>query len=319
MMRLTSREQEIVSILKKNPLISQEELADIFGITRSSVAVHISNLMKKGIIRGKGYVFNEGASITIVGECSLDINISQIDDSLPIIDMKYKGFPLEICRVFSNYGIKPKVLTFLGNDEVGELFLKEMQNLELDTATIIKLANNRSIRRVYINNNLTYAEDISEADYYKAVNTREWLVLNCDWLITEYRFSEDIVKRLLNKNSAEIPELCTYIVGNNIKEIPDYLTYFSVVVLGVNNIQDNQKAINNLLEMNNNDEQIFVITDGKSEIITINNKKINSFPLLPNQTFSINDKIPSFLAGLICGILNNHPLRQAIRIAVGSI
>lgn len=37
-------------------MISQEALAERAGITRSSVAVHISNLMKKGYIAGKGYV-----------------------------------------------------------------------------------------------------------------------------------------------------------------------------------------------------------------------------------------------------------------------
>lgn len=86
-MRLTSREQEIVNVIKKNPLISQDELAEIFEISRSSVAVHISNLMKKGIIRGKGYVFNEEASITIVGECYLEINITNEEELSSMIDM----------------------------------------------------------------------------------------------------------------------------------------------------------------------------------------------------------------------------------------
>ena len=49
-MKLTSREQEIVDILSQDPRASQEDLATRFGISRSSVAVHISNLMKKGVI-----------------------------------------------------------------------------------------------------------------------------------------------------------------------------------------------------------------------------------------------------------------------------
>ena len=55
-MRLTSREKELFEVLKNEPLISQDELSRRFGITRSSVAVHISNLMKKGVILGKGYI-----------------------------------------------------------------------------------------------------------------------------------------------------------------------------------------------------------------------------------------------------------------------
>ncbi len=43
-MPVTSREREICDLLRREPLISQEELAMRLGITRSSVAVHISNL-----------------------------------------------------------------------------------------------------------------------------------------------------------------------------------------------------------------------------------------------------------------------------------
>ena len=47
---MTQRERQLLNWIEENPLISQQELADKAGITRSSVAVHISNLMKKGYI-----------------------------------------------------------------------------------------------------------------------------------------------------------------------------------------------------------------------------------------------------------------------------
>ena len=53
---MTQRERQILNWIEENPLISQQELAEKAGITRSSVAVHISNLMKKGYITGKGYI-----------------------------------------------------------------------------------------------------------------------------------------------------------------------------------------------------------------------------------------------------------------------
>ena len=53
---MTQREQQILDWITEDPMISQEALAERAGITRSSVAVHISNLMKKGYITGKGYI-----------------------------------------------------------------------------------------------------------------------------------------------------------------------------------------------------------------------------------------------------------------------
>ena len=46
---MTKREEEILNLIKSNPLISQNELSEVLGITRSSVAVHIANLIKKDI------------------------------------------------------------------------------------------------------------------------------------------------------------------------------------------------------------------------------------------------------------------------------
>ncbi|WP_422730471.1 winged helix-turn-helix transcriptional regulator [Lentilactobacillus rapi] len=49
---MISREQQILEWIKQNPMISQNELAKLAGITRSGVAAHISNLVKKkGIYR----------------------------------------------------------------------------------------------------------------------------------------------------------------------------------------------------------------------------------------------------------------------------
>ena len=53
---MTRREQEILAWIREDPLISQQELAQRAGITRSCVGVHISNLMRKGLIRGRGYL-----------------------------------------------------------------------------------------------------------------------------------------------------------------------------------------------------------------------------------------------------------------------
>jgi len=45
---MTEREKEIFKLIEKDPMLSQAEIARLLKITRTSVAVHISNLMKKG-------------------------------------------------------------------------------------------------------------------------------------------------------------------------------------------------------------------------------------------------------------------------------
>ena len=66
---MTKREQELLEIIKENPYISQNELADLLNIKRSSVAVHISNLIKKGYLVGRAYVINSNLSkeVCVIG------------------------------------------------------------------------------------------------------------------------------------------------------------------------------------------------------------------------------------------------------------
>ena len=70
---MTQRERQILQLIEQHPMISQQELADRLGITRSSVAVHISNLVRKGYIAGKGYILRSGTYAVVVGGVNVDI------------------------------------------------------------------------------------------------------------------------------------------------------------------------------------------------------------------------------------------------------
>ena len=82
-MAATDREQQILAWIKQNPLISQNELAQLCGITRSGVAAHISNLMKKGYIQGKGYIVTPPSYVAVVGAINIDHYLSLIHISEP--------------------------------------------------------------------------------------------------------------------------------------------------------------------------------------------------------------------------------------------
>ena len=76
---MTQRERQILQLIEQDPMISQQEIADKLGITRSSVAVHISNLMQKGTIAGRGYVLRSNSYVAVVGGISLDAMKMEVD------------------------------------------------------------------------------------------------------------------------------------------------------------------------------------------------------------------------------------------------
>ena len=52
-MKITKRERELLRLINSNPMISQDQLAKKLDITRSSIGVHISNMVRKKLIKGR--------------------------------------------------------------------------------------------------------------------------------------------------------------------------------------------------------------------------------------------------------------------------
>lgn len=313
-MRLTSREKEIFEALKKEPLISQEELAQRFGISRSSAAVHISNLMKKGVILGKGYVFNEQATIVVMGDLYLRI---EVDEAQQKIDICQSGSAFDLAVVFARFGVHPKVMTVLGSDDLGTELLMRMQKMDIDTNNILRLPNVRTRRCIYNSQGLIYEEGFQNPEIQRAFEAREWISFNCEYLVVDSRYQEMIYQRVINREEEKSPLLCTYGCPDKVQDIPVFMQRYSIVTLGVD-LSMMDACIAKCLELIGEDQQLFVLTDGNNRLVYINNDGINDFPLLPGQVFDYHSRLPRLLAGLVYGLANHYPIRQAVRIGVGA-
>ena len=72
-MGATEREQEIIDLLRREPLITPAGIAERLGSSRAAVNVHLSNLGRKGLILGRGYILSERPPVVVVGGANLDI------------------------------------------------------------------------------------------------------------------------------------------------------------------------------------------------------------------------------------------------------
>ena len=119
---MTQRERQILNWIEADPMISQQELADRAGITRSSVAVHISNLMKKGCIAGKGYIVTRSPYVTVVGGMNMDIGgrpykkLMAKDSNPGAVRMSPGGVGRNIAHNMSLLGLDVRLLTAFGDD-----------------------------------------------------------------------------------------------------------------------------------------------------------------------------------------------------------
>ena len=69
---MTEREQEILALLRQDPMIAQQELADRLGISRSALASHISSLMRQGMCRARLCAARRPYAV-VIGGANMDI------------------------------------------------------------------------------------------------------------------------------------------------------------------------------------------------------------------------------------------------------
>lgn len=153
---MTQREQEILQLIQADPMISQQELADSLGITRSSVAVHISNLVKKGYIAGKGYVLRSGVYAAVVGGVNMDIGgrshapLVASDSNPGTVSMSVGGVGRNIAHNLTLLGADVRMLTALGDDLYGQKILAACTEQGIDMSHAQKLPGESTSTYLYI-------------------------------------------------------------------------------------------------------------------------------------------------------------------------
>ena len=153
---MTQRERQVLQLIEADPMISQQEIAERLGITRSSVGVHISNLTKKGCIAGRGYVLHSGSYAVVVGGVNVDIGGRSLaplvaSDSNPgQVRMSLGGVGRNIAHNLSLMGTDVRLLTAYGDDLNGERVAASCSELGIDLSHALRIAGGNTSTYLYI-------------------------------------------------------------------------------------------------------------------------------------------------------------------------
>jgi len=144
---MTNREQQLLRWIEEDPMISQEELAQRAGIARSSVAVHITNLIKKGYLVGKGYILRQAPYCVVVGGINMDITGKSAEplvaaDSNPgYVTMTLGGVGRNIAHNLRLMEADVRMLTAVGADANGQRAMESCRSLGMDMSRALQLSD----------------------------------------------------------------------------------------------------------------------------------------------------------------------------------
>jgi len=153
---MTQRERQILQLIETNPMISQQELAEELGITRSSVAVHISNLMNKGHIAGRGYVLRSGSYAVVVGGVNVDIGgksfapLVEADSNPGTVQISLGGVGRNIAHNLSLLGTDVRMLTAFGDDIHGQRVAASCAELGIDASHACRVTGGTTSTYLYL-------------------------------------------------------------------------------------------------------------------------------------------------------------------------
>ncbi len=171
---MTKRERQLLNWIEENPLISQRELAEKAGVTRSSVAVHISNLMKKGYITGKGYILQTTPYVTVAGGVNVDIGgrpaetLVSRDSNPGTVQTSLGGVGRNIAHNMSLLGLDVRLVTAFGDDLNAQKLAASCGELGIDISESPIIPGGRTSTYLFINDaDGDMALAVSDMDIYR--------------------------------------------------------------------------------------------------------------------------------------------------------
>lgn len=143
----TSSKERILDLIRANPFVSQQELAERLGLTRSAVASHIAQLARDGRLLGRAYVLPGAEPILVAGGANLD-RVARckgpvaMGSSNPVaVQESFGGVARNVAENLARLGLPVRLLTAVGDDAAGATLLRNARELGMDTAPTLVAAD----------------------------------------------------------------------------------------------------------------------------------------------------------------------------------
>lgn len=334
---MTDREKEILDILKENPMISQQELANQLNITRSSTAVHITNLMKKGYIKGKGYILKKNNYITVIGGSNIDIQgvpnkkLVMHDSNPGKVDISLGGVGRNIADNICRLGVSTKLISAVGNDLYGNQILSECKSYGIDvedfyisnehsTSIYVSVLNDANDMQIAISH-----MDILDKLDLSYISSKHQQINDSLAIVLDTNLSHEVIYYITSAYS-HIPIFVDTVSTSKCMKIKDIVGRFNTIKLNkyeaealsgiqINNIDDIKSCSKYFL--NEGVENVF-ITLGKDGVYCEDNSHSIYVDGVKTEIISATGAGDAFIAGLVYSHLNNFDIEYSAKFSMAA-
>lgn len=240
---LSENEQKILVMIANNPFISQSKLAEELGFSRSAVAGHISNLMKKGRIVGRAYVLAEEQRITCLGGANLDrkaetLHPLQYKTSNPVrVQESFGGVARNIAENLGRLGASVSLITGIGKDKEGESVLEHARQQGIDVSQSFTLSEEKTGTYMAVLDSdgemVLALADMAIYDRITVPMIREkWIhIASSAWVVVDTNFPAEVLTYIVSRCHEEKVALCVVPTSvPKVEKLPDDLRGIQLLI-----------------------------------------------------------------------------------------
>lgn len=333
-MVMSNREEQILSLIRQNPMISQNEMARICGITRSGVAAHISNLVKKGYLLGKGYIVSPPIYVAVIGGINMDIYglaknpvVSQ-SSNVGKIAFALGGIGRNISFNLGRLGVPNFLLSVYGNDHNGDFFKRDAMANGMDITYCQQLNGIPTSTYLSVNNpdgspilgldDMTSSESISPL----FLEERSHVIINADAVVIDSSLTTEAIAWV--HNHCQRPIYARVVSVNKAARLIPALDRIDTLVLsdaetrvltGITVVdEDSARACANYLH-ETGVQRVYLLLNGIGNLYSDTNEHVFNQWRLPSGKRHENGAASAVLSSLIWSRSKKIGFRQSAELA----
>ncbi|MFC4711279.1 carbohydrate kinase [Planococcus dechangensis] len=334
---MSQKEQQILSLIERNPYMSQQEMADALGISRPSLANLISGLIRQGRIVGRAYVLPEEDAILCIGGANVDRKFHLKASSVPgtsnpaTVTRSVGGVARNIAENLGRLGHHVRLVTVAGDDPEWR-FIEESSAAFMDTAltkTLVHGVTGSYTAVLEPDGEMTLA--LADMDIYSEL-TPAYLephrakLLRAKLLVVDLNCPKETVHYLQSlASSANVPLAVIPVSAPKMDRLGESLIGISWLILNrdeaalrtgqpIRNEVDWENAVKLLLEQG---AAAVVVTGGKDGAMAGNGAGVNLFKAIDIQHVEdVTGAGDAFTGGLLHGYLSGYDFTKAVQMGM---
>lgn len=331
---MNQKEAELLALIRRDPYLSQQEMADAMKLSRPSIANLISGLIREGKILGRAYVLPEEGTVICIGGANVDRKFKMKKKTImgtsnpAAVTGSVGGVARNIAENLGRLGHEVKLLSIAGNDsewklieEVSSPFMstdltKSFEELSTGTYTAVLEPDGEMLLAMA---NMDIYEQMTPA--YVARNENALLAASC--IVIDLNCPKETIEYVRKLAKArEIPLAVIPVSGPKMDRLSEDLTGITWLVLNRDEAEQYLgKSIETAADWQDSAKKLHesgaenvLITGGKEGVIAANHSSVQHFDAFQAEMLQdVTGAGDAFSSGVIHSFLHRRDFVETIR------